>query len=208
MVYKFTLDPLPYAYDALEPYIDEKTMRVHHDGHHQAYTDKLNAAIESYSGLHGITAEDLISDLELIPEAIRSGVRNNGGGYVNHSFFWPLLKKDVPVEGDIKIALNNQFGSFEKFKEDFMKMANGLFGSGWTWLVLKNDALEILNTSNQDSPLSVGKKPILAIDLWEHAYYLKHQNRKAEYIETFFQVINWEQVNDNLTAAKRGGVLL
>ena len=193
---------LPYEYDALEPYIDEATMMVHHDKHHQTYLDKLNVAIENFPELKNKTAEELLENLEEIPEKIRIAVRNNGGGYVNHAFFWTLLKKDVQIKGEIKKVIEKKFGSFEKFKEEFTNKAMSLFGSGWTWLVLNNKEIEIMNTSNQDSPLSDGKIPLLTLDLWEHAYYLKYQNRRADYVQAFFNIINWEKVNENFAEAK------
>ena len=197
-----TLPELPYAYDALEPYIDEQTMRIHHTKHHQTYVDKLNAAIEGQNDLQQFSVVELVKQLESVPEKIRTAVRNHGGGHVNHSFFWPLLKKGVSVDGDVSEAINSRFGEFQKFKEEFSTAATLLFGSGWTWLVMDNGKLEIMTTPNQDSPLSQGKSPILGLDVWEHAYYLKYQNRRPDYISAFFEVINWEKVNENFKAAK------
>ena len=197
---KYELPKLAYNYNALEPFIDEQTMIVHHTKHHQAYTDKLNAALEGYDEFKKKKAEDLIKDINKIPEKIRTAVRNHGGGYVNHSFFWTILKKDVKISGKILEAINKRFGSYDNFKEEFTKASVGLFGSGWAWLVIDKEKLEIITTANQDSPLSQGKKPLLCIDVWEHAYYLKYQNRRAEYIEAFFNIINWDKVNDNLKA--------
>lgn len=191
------LPPLPYSYDALEPYFDAKTMEIHYTKHHQAYVDKLNAALEGYEVLAEKSVRELLQNLNEVPESIRTAVRNHGGGHFNHSFWWPMLKKDVKAEGEIIEAINKNFGSFEKFKEDFSKTATTLFGSGWVWLVLDNGELEIVQTANQDSPISQKKLPLLGVDLWEHAYYLKYQNRRAEYIEAFFHVINWDQVNKN-----------
>ncbi|MDD5163601.1 MAG: superoxide dismutase [Candidatus ainarchaeum sp.] len=199
---KFELPMLPYAYDSLEPFIDEQTMHIHHDKHHQAYTDKLNSALEKYPKLFEKKPEELLKGLSKLPKEIREQVRNHGGGFVNHSFFWPLLKKDVSFSGEIALAINARFGNFEKFKEDFSKAALGQFGSGWAWLVLNKGKLEIVSTSNQDSPLSEGKIPLLTIDVWEHAYYLKYQNKRADYVSAFFNVINWEQVNSNFLNAK------
>ena len=199
MIHK--LPALPYAYNALEPHIDEQTMQIHHTKHHQTYVDKLNAALEGYDDLKRKSAEDLISDLDAVPEKIRTAVRNHGGGHVNHSFFWPLLKKGVPPNGPVIDAVARHFGSFEAFKADFSKTAALLFGSGWTWLTVADGRLEIVATPNQDSPLSLGKIPLLGIDLWEHAYYLNYQNRRPDYIEAFFQVINWDTVNDHFRAA-------
>lgn len=192
-----TLPDLGYGYNALEPYIDEQTMMIHHTKHHQAYIDKLNDALKNNLELENKTAEELIKDLSKIPEEIRTAVRNHGGGHVNHSTFWKLLKKDVKVSNEFLKILEKNFGSFDKFKEMFSKSANSLFGSGWCWLVLSNDKLEIMNTPNQDNPIGQGKIPILGIDLWEHAYWLKYINRKNEYVEAFFNVINWDEVEKN-----------
>ncbi|HLC95751.1 MAG TPA: superoxide dismutase [Candidatus Nanoarchaeia archaeon] len=193
---------LPYAYNALEPYIDEKTMMIHHDKHHAAYVAKLNAALEKHSNLQNRPAEDLLKDLSAIPEDIRTAIKNHGGGHANHSFFWALLKKDVKCSGEIEKAITKTFGGFDKFKEQFSAAAANQFGSGWAWLVANKGKLEIISTPNQDSPLSQGKTPIVGIDVWEHAYYLKYQNRRPEYIEAFFNVINWDKVNENLKKAK------
>ncbi len=197
-----TLPELPYAYDALEPYIDEQTMRIHHTKHHQTYVDKLNAAIEGHDDLQQFSVVELVKQLGSVPEKIRTAVRNHGGGHVNHSFFWPLLKKGVSVDSDVAEAINSRFDEFQKFKEKFSTSAALLFGSGWTWLVMDNGKLEIMTTPNQDSPLSQGKTPILGLDVWEHAYYLKYQNRRPEYINAFFEVIDWEKVNENFKAAQ------
>jgi len=194
---KFELPKLEYTYNSLEPFIDETTMKVHHDKHHQAYTDKLNAALEKHPELKIRSTEELLKNLKQVPEDIRTAVRNNGGGYVNHDFFWKILKKDVKIKGKIKQEIEKKFGSFDKFKEEFTNASLGLFGSGWVWLVLNNGKLEIMTTSNQDSPISEGKIPLLTIDVWEHAYYLKYQNRRADYISAFFNVINWEGVEEN-----------
>jgi superoxide dismutase, Fe-Mn family len=198
-----TLPALPYAYDALEPYFDAKTMEIHHTKHHQAYIDKLNAALKEHSSLQQKSVNDLLKDLNAVPESIRTAVRNHGGGHANHSFWWPTLKKGVAFGGDVANAINRKFGSFDKFKEDFSNAATLLFGSGWAWVVVKNGELEITTTPNQDSPISQGQAPILGIDVWEHAYYLKYQNRRAEYIAAFFNVINWEKVNTHYQAARR-----
>ncbi len=197
-MYSHTLPNLPYDYNALEPYIDEQTMRIHHTKHHQTYIDKLNAALEAHKELQEKSAEELITNLNSIPEAIRTAVRNHGGGHANHSFFWPIMKNDGQhAEGEVLEAINAKFGSFDKFKEQFSAAAAGLFGSGWAWLVVTNGALEVLTTPNQDSPLSQGKTPVLGIDVWEHAYYLKYQNKRADYIAAWFSVINWEMVAKN-----------
>ncbi len=190
------LPKLPYAYDALEPHIDAKTMEIHHTKHHQAYVNNLNAALEKHPELQSKPVEELIRDLNKIPEDIRTAVRNHGGGHANHSFFWPILKKDEESGGMVIEAINAKFGSFQKFKEQFSDAAVKLFGSGWAWLVINGGKLEIITTPNQDSPLSQGKKPVLSIDVWEHAYYLKYQNRRVEYVEAFFNVINWTKVNE------------
>jgi Fe-Mn family superoxide dismutase len=200
MIHK--LPALPYAYNALEPYIDEQTMQIHHTKHHQTYVDKLNAALEGYDDLQKKSAEDLIKDLSSIPEKIRTAVRNHGGGHVNHSFFWPLLWKEVDLGGEIADAIKSKFGDYDTFKEKFSNAAALLFGSGWAWLVLNNGELEITTTANQDSPLSQGQIPILGLDVWEHAYYLKYQNRRPEYINAFFNIINWEKVDENFRTAK------
>lgn len=193
---KHILPELPYEYNSLEPFIDETTMRIHHTKHHQTYVDKLNAGIEGYPELHGKPVEELVRDLDKIPEAIRGIVRNHGGGHLNHSIFWKLLKKETPVKGPAIEAIIREFGGIEVFREKFAAVAAGVFGSGWTWLTLKYGKLEIVPTPNQDNPLTSGKIPILGIDVWEHAYYLKYQNRRPEYIDAFFKVINWERVNE------------
>jgi Fe-Mn family superoxide dismutase len=197
-----TLPALPYSYDALEPYIDAKTMEIHHTKHHQTYVDKLNAAIKDNGALADLTVEKLVSGLDQIPESVRTAVRNHGGGHANHSFFWPTLKRGVAAKGPVVDAIAAQFGSFDNFKETFSNTAALLFGSGWAWLALSNDKLEIVATPNQDNPLMQGKTPILGIDVWEHAYYLLYQNRRPDYIAAFFNVINWERINDMYLAAK------
>ncbi len=193
----FALTPLPYAYSSLEPYIDEQTMKIHHDKHHQTYTDKLNDALKDSPNLQKKKAEDLLKNINKIPEKIRQAVINHGGGYVNHNFFWEILKKDVKLSGEIEKAITKKFTSFESFKEQFSNSATTLFGSGWAWLVLNKGELEIIQTKNQDSPLSLGKTPILGIDVWEHAYYKKYGPARADYIAAFFNVINWDKVNKN-----------
>ena len=198
---KHSLPALPYAYDALEPYFDAKTMEIHHTKHHQTYVDKLNAALEGNESLLKASAEDLLKDLNAVPENIRTAVRNHGGGHANHSFWWKLLRKDERYGGEIAKAIDSKFRSYDEFKDTFSNTAALLFGSGWTWLVYSNGELEIMTTPNQDSPLSQGKTPILGIDVWEHAYYLKYQNRRPDYISAFFNVINWEQVNEYFKAA-------
>lgn len=191
------LPPLPYAYDALEPYIDTQTMQIHHTKHHQAYVDNLNKALTG-SEVASWPLEQLIRNLHQVPEAIRTQVRNHGGGHLNHSLFWNMLTPNAPAtpEGDLAQAINATFGSFESFKEKFTAASLALFGSGWAWLVLNpSKSLEISTTPNQDNPLTNNLTPILGLDLWEHAYYLKHQNRRADYIGAFFHVINWGHVN-------------
>ena len=192
-----TLPALPYEYNALEPYIDEQTMKIHHTKHHQTYIDKLNAAIQGHD-LEQKSIEDLVRNLNSIPEAIRTAVRNHGGGHANHSFFWPIMinERQSPQD-DIEDAINKKFGSFEKFKESFSNAATGLFGSGWAWLVVNNGEMEIITTPNQDSPLTQNNIPVLGIDVWEHSYYLKYQNRRPEYIAAWFNVVNWEKVNEH-----------
>ncbi len=194
---KHELPKLGYDYNALEPFIDAKTMEIHHTKHHQAYIDKLNAALDKYKNLQNKDVDDLLKDLNKVPEDIRTAVRNHGGGHSNHSFFWKLLKKNVKFSGEIAKAVEKTFGSYEEFKKKFTEAALGRFGSGWAWLVLNKGKLEIMSTANQDSPLSEERVPVLGLDVWEHAYYLKHMSNRAAYIEDFFKVINWEQVNKN-----------
>ncbi len=196
------LPELSYAYDALEPYFDKHTMEIHHTKHHQTYVDKLNAALDGHQNLQNKGVEDLLRGLETVPDSIRTAVRNHGGGHFNHSFFWPMLRKETSFGGDVAQAVNSAFGSFDTFKDKFSNAAALLFGSGWAWLVWSNNELQIMTTSNQDNPVSQGKTPILGIDVWEHAYYLKFQNRRPEYINAFFDVINWDKVNEYYQAAK------
>ena len=195
---KFELPPLEYEYNSLETYIDEQTMIIHHDKHHKAYTDKLNIALEKHPEIKIKNAEDLLKNLRQIPEEIRTAVKNNGGGFVNHSFFFSILKKDIAIKGKILEEIKKNFTDFENFRTKFSEQALAVFGSGWLWLVLNNEKLEIISTPNQDSPITEGKIPLLVIDLWEHAYYLKYQNRRAEYISNFFNIINWDKVNEIL----------
>lgn len=191
-----TLKSLPYSYDALEPFVDARTMEIHHDKHHQGYVDKLNSALADQIDLADKTVEELLINLNAVSENIRTAVRNNGGGVANHNLFWEILAKDKTLVGEIKDAIEKDFGNFEKFKDEFSQAALTQFGSGWAWLTLADGKLEIMKTANQDSPLTVGKTPILTLDVWEHAYYLKYQNRRAEYVEAFFNIINWERVNE------------
>lgn len=194
-IMEYQLPSLKYPYESLEPFIDAETMRIHHDKHHQTYTDKFNEAIKNNPKLQNKKVEELLSNLNKIPETVRQAIINHGGGYYNHSFFWEILKKGTKPKGEILKEIDKTFGSFEKFKEEFTKQALTLFGSGWVWLVL-NKKLEIIQTKNQDCPLSMGKTPVLAIDVWEHAYYLKYKNKRADYIEAFFNVVNWDKVNE------------
>ncbi|EGP5223672.1 superoxide dismutase [Enterococcus faecium] len=200
----YTLPDLPYAYDALEPYIDEETMHLHHDKHHNTYVTNLNAAIEKYPELGEKTVEELLSDMDAVPTDIKTAVRNNGGGHANHSFFWEIMAPNAGGEptGAIKEAINEAFGDFSSFKEEFKKAAAGRFGSGWAWLVMENGKLAVTSTANQDSPLMEGKTPILGLDVWEHAYYLKYKNVRPDYIAAFWNVINWDEVNKRFEAAK------
>lgn len=200
----YTLPDLPYAFDALEPYIDEETMHLHHDKHHNTYVTNLNAAIEKHPELGEKTIEELLSDMDAVPTDIKTAVRNNGGGHANHSFFWKIMAPNAGGEptGAIKEAIDEAFGDFATFKEEFKKAAAGRFGSGWAWLVMENGKLAITSTVNQDSPLMEGKTPILGLDVWEHAYYLKYKNVRPDYIEAFWNVVNWEEVNNRLSSAK------
>ena len=200
----YTLPELPYAYDALEPYIDGETMHLHHDKHHNTYVTNLNAAIEKYPELGEKSVEDLISDMNAIPEDIRTAVRNNGGGHANHTFFWEIMAPNAGGQptGAIKEAIDETFGSFDEMKAAFKTAATGRFGSGWAWLVVNNGKLEITSTPNQDSPLMDGQTPVLGLDVWEHAYYLKYKNVRPDYIEAFWNVVNWDKVNELFAAAK------
>lgn len=202
----FQTPALPYATDALEPHIDAKTMTVHHDGHHVAYTNNLNAALEKHADLQAKSVEEILAHISEVPEEIRVTVRNNGGGHANHTLFWPLLSPNGGGEptGALAAAINHAFGSFAKFKEDFTKAAATRFGSGWAWLVLdKSGQLAVTSTANQDNPLMDGLTPILGLDVWEHAYYLKYQNKRADYIGAFWNVVNWSQASSNFEKAKK-----
>ncbi|MCY8380269.1 superoxide dismutase SodA [Bacillus haynesii] len=202
MAYK--LPELPYAYDALEPHIDKETMNIHHTKHHNTYVTKLNEAMAGKQDLESKSVEELVANLDAVPENIRAAVRNNGGGHANHSLFWTLLSPNgggAPT-GELAEAINSKFGSFDQFKEDFAAAAAGRFGSGWAWLVVNNGELEITSTPNQDSPLSEGKTPILGLDVWEHAYYLNYQNRRPDYIKAFWNVVNWDEVARLYSEAK------
>ncbi len=201
----YTLPDLPYAHDALEPHIDTETMHLHHDKHHNTYVTNLNAAIDKYPELAGKSIEDLISDMDAIPADIRVAVQNNGGGHANHSLFWEVMAPNAGGEptGEIKEAIEKTFGSFDAFKEKFAAAATTRFGSGWAWLSVDKDGnLEISSTANQDSPLMVGKTPVLGLDVWEHAYYKKFSNVRPDYIKAFWNVVNWNEVNKRFLAAK------
>ena len=197
---QFELKPLPYAYDALEPYIDKETMMLHHDKHEKAYLDNLNKAVAKYPELYKKGLEGILKDLNSVPEDVRETVKNNAGGVYNHDFFWSVMspEKDTKPKGDLLKAINKDFGSFDEFKNKFKDAALGRFGSGWAWLVINKDGnLSIISTANQDSPISQGLTPILGIDVWEHAYYLKYQNKRSDYIDNWWNVVNWKQVEAN-----------
>lgn len=201
----FEVPPLPYDYNALEPYIDEATMHYHHDNHHQTYVTNLNNALANYPDLQSKTIEELLSNLEAIPEAIRTAVRNNGGGHWNHTFFWEIMAPNAggAPEGELAAAIDAAFGSFDAFKEKFKAAALGRFGSGWAWLIAgKDGSLSIMSTPNQDNPLMEGKTAILGIDVWEHAYYLKYQYKRAAYVDAWWNVVNWAKVAEHYAAAK------
>jgi Fe-Mn family superoxide dismutase len=200
----YTLPPLGYAFDALEPHIDAQTMQIHHDKHHQAYITNLNKAVADQAALAGKSAEDLIRNLSAIPDSIRKAVQNHGGGHANHTLFWQCLKKDGgSPKGGLAKAIDAKFGSFDKFKADFTQAATTLFGSGWAWLSLDGKELKIEQTPNQDSPLMQGRTPLLGLDVWEHAYYLKYQNRRPDYITAFWNVINWDFVSERYDKSAR-----
>jgi Fe-Mn family superoxide dismutase len=201
----FTLPPLPYAPEALEPHIDAATMKVHHGGHHNAYVTNLNKALESAPDLAGKSVEELLANnCAAVPENIRTAVRNNGGGHANHTMFWSIMGPNGgSPTGEISTAINNSFGSLESFQEKFTTAAMGRFGSGWAWLVRKGDgSLEVTSSANQDSPLMEGNFPVFGLDVWEHAYYLKYQNRRAEYVKAWWNVVNWAEVNRRLREGK------
>ena len=199
----FKLPDLPYSFDALEPVIDAKTMEVHHDKHHATYVNNLNKAVENYPDWASKSIEDLMIHLKEVPEEIRTAVRNNGGGHYNHSLFWKMMAPvgTTELKGALLDKINESFGSFDEFKKQFAVAATGRFGSGWAWLVVDGDKLAVVSSANQDCPLSEGKKPILCLDVWEHAYYLKYQNRRADYVDNFFQVVNWDYVAELLAEA-------
>jgi Fe-Mn family superoxide dismutase len=201
----FELPALPYSHDALEPHIDTRTMQIHHGKHHNGYTNNLNAALEGHGELAAKSVEDILRDLGRVPESIRNAVRNNGGGYANHSLFWKVMSPNgggLP-SGDLASAIDGAFGSLDGSKAAFSKAAGTRFGSGWAWLVVNGSGdLEIYSTANQDSPYMQGHTPILGLDVWEHAYYLNYQNRRPDYIAAFWNVVNWDQVAQNLSAAR------
>ncbi len=201
----FELPALPYAYNALEPHVDEQTMTIHHTKHHNAYLTKLNAALEGHPALASKSVEDILADLDSVPESIRTAVRNNGGGYANHNLFWQIMAPNgggTPT-GPIGDAITSAFGSFDSFKEQFATAATGRFGSGWAWLVVDGSGnLVVMSTPNQDSPISQGMKPILGLDVWEHAYYLKYQNRRPDYIAAWWNTVNWARVSELYAQAK------
>lgn len=200
----FELPQLPYAYDALEPHIDKETMNIHHTKHHNTYVTNLNAALEGNAELQAKSVEEVIANLDAVPEAIRTAVRNNGGGHANHTLFWQILSPNGGGEpkGQVAEAITAKFGSFDNFKAEFAKAATTRFGSGWAWLSVSNGEIEISSTPNQDSPVMEGKTPILGLDVWEHAYYLNYQNRRPDYISSFWNVVNWDEVEKRYQAAK------
>jgi len=205
----YSLSPLPYAYDSLEPYIDSETMHLHHDKHHQTYVNNSNVAVESLAvDLQKLSPEELLKQLDKVPAEKLAAIKNNVGGHVNHTFFWELLKVGTELKGELKAAIEKDFGSIDTFKEKFAAAATGRFGSGWAWLVVQNGKLAVVSTPNQDTPI-MGEKfagvygtPILTLDVWEHAYYLKYQNRRVDYIGAFWNVVNWDKVAQLFAAAK------
>jgi superoxide dismutase, Fe-Mn family len=204
MSYPFKLPDLPYAHDALEPHIDARTMEIHHGKHHQAYTTNLNAALEKHPELQDRPLEELLRGLDSVPDDIRTAVRNNGGGYVNHNLFWQVMSPNGGGEpgGELGDAIRHKFGSFQDFKQKLSGAATGQFGSGWGWLVVSGGALEVYGTPNQDSPLMKGDRPILGVDVWEHAYYLHYQNRRPDYVQAWWNVVNWDEVARRFSEAR------
>ncbi len=200
----YTLPELPYAYDALEPHIDARTMEIHHTKHHQTYVDKLNAALEGVEHPEGESVEDLMRNFDKVPENVKTAVRNHGGGHANHSLWWTILSASGGGEpgGDLATAINEAFGDFSAFKEKFTATATNVFGSGWAWLVVDGGKLDLIGLPNQNSPLAEGKEPIMGLDVWEHAYYLTYQNRRPDYITAFWNIVNWEEVGRRLAATK------
>jgi Fe-Mn family superoxide dismutase len=201
----YQLPPLPYAFDALEPHIDAKTMEIHHGKHHAAYVTNVNKALEGHPDLQKLTVEDLISQIDKVPENIRTAVRNNGGGHANHSLFWKIMKKGGGGEpsGELADAIKKAFGSFADFQTRINQAAATRFGSGWAWLMIQGGKLVVESTPNQDNPLMSGAKPVMGLDVWEHAYYLKYQNRRPDYVAAWWNVVNWEQVAQNYAHAKK-----
>ena len=201
---KFLLPELKYSYDALEPHIDKLTMETHHSKHHQAYVDNLNKALEGHERFQEMEIEDILKSLDGLPESIRTAVRNNGGGHYNHTLFWDIMSPEGGrnPEGELGKKIDEDLGGFDKFKEDFKKSALGQFCSGWAWLVLHNGKLEIVATSNQDNPISQGKVPLLGIDVWEHAYYLKYKNKRADYIDSWWNLVDWNRIEEIYNKAK------
>lgn len=202
----FELPSLPYSFDALEPYIDAQTMQIHHDKHHQAYVSKLNSALEGHSDLQSKSIDELIRDLHSLPDSVRTAVRNNGGGHLNHTIFWTLMAPNAGGEptGAIAEAISDTFGDFESFKQRFNDAGAGQFGSGFVWLVRANDGkLQVVSTPNQDNPLTEGHFPIMGNDVWEHAYYLKYQNQRPEYLKQWWNTVNWSEVNNRFAMASR-----
>ncbi len=198
------LPPLPYAPDALEPYIDKQTMEIHHGKHHAGYVNNLNKALEGHTQLQALSLEELLADLDKVPENIRTAVRNNAGGHFNHSLFWKIMKKGGgEPHGPLADAIKSTFSSFAEFKTKFSTAAATRFGSGWAWLLLKDGKLTVESTPNQDNPIITGGKPIMGLDVWEHAYYLKYQNRRPDYIEAWWNVVNWDAITANFLAAKK-----
>jgi superoxide dismutase, Fe-Mn family len=201
----FTVPPLPYPFDALEPHIDAKTMEIHHDKHHAAYVNNLNKALEGHADLQSKSLEDLLKNLDSLPDSIRNAVRNNAGGHWNHSLFWTQMKKGGGGEpqGDLAAAIKSAFGSFADFQTKFAAAGVGRFGSGWAWLLVKDGKLAIDSTPNQDTPISLNAKAVLGVDVWEHAYYLKYQNRRPDYIAAWWNVVNWDSAAEQYAAAKK-----
>jgi superoxide dismutase, Fe-Mn family len=201
----YELPPLTYPFDALEPHIDAKTMEIHHDKHHQAYITNANKALEGHPDLAAKPVDELLADINKVPESIRTALRNNAGGHSNHTFFWKIIgpKGSGTPKGKLAEGINSTFGGFDKFKEELEKAGVGRFGSGWAWLVVnKEGKLQITSTANQDSPIMEGLKPVLGVDVWEHAYYLKYQNRRPDYLKAWWNVVNWDQAEKNFEAAK------
>jgi Fe-Mn family superoxide dismutase len=201
----FTLPPLGYAYDALEPYIDAQTMQLHHDKHHKAYVDNLNKAVAAYPDLQNLSVEDLVTKLDSVPEAAHTAIRNQGGGHANHSLFWKTLSKGggEKPKGELAADIDKGFGSLDQFKDKLSTTSTGIFGSGWGWVVLDKGALKVMSLPNQDSPLAAGALPVFGIDVWEHAYYLKYQNRRPEYVKAIWSAFNWDFISDRYAALKK-----